>query len=104
MTNTSFTERVLGSAWPVHMNKAIAEAMYANIKQVGLPQWSEDDQTLAKAVQKELKVKEEGLVTQDRRSETSAQGRRAHGRRVRRHRRYFMERPYCHVVVSVQHP
>ena len=63
MTNTSFTERVLGSAWPVHMNKPIAEAMYANIKQVGLPQWSEDDQTLAKAIQKELKVKEEGLVT-----------------------------------------
>ncbi len=63
MTNTTFTERVLGSAWPVHMNKPIAEAMYANIKQVGLPQWSEDDQTLAKALQKELKVKEEGLAT-----------------------------------------
>ena len=35
--------------------------MYENIKQVGLPQWSEDDQTLAKAVQKELKVPERGL-------------------------------------------
>ncbi len=63
MTDTSFTSRVLGAAWPVHMNKPIAEAMYANIKQVGLPQWSEDDQTLAKALQKELKVKEEGLAT-----------------------------------------
>src|SRR5450631_2851890 len=30
MTNTAFTERVLGAAWPVHMNKPIAEAMYAN--------------------------------------------------------------------------
>src|SRR2546421_5327492 len=57
MTNTTFTSRVLGSAWPVHMNKSIAETMYANIKQVGLPQWSDDDQTLAKALQKELKVK-----------------------------------------------
>src|SRR6202162_6152406 len=28
MTNTEFTERVLGSAWPVHMNKPIAEDMY----------------------------------------------------------------------------
>src|SRR5882724_1204818 len=63
MTNTTFTSRVLGSAWPVHMNKPIAETMYANIKQVGLPQWSDDDQTLAKALQKELKVKEEGLST-----------------------------------------
>src|SRR5258708_14203720 len=63
MTDTSFTSRVLGTAWPVHMNKPIAETMYANIKQVGLPQWSEDDQTLAKAVQKELKVKEEGLAS-----------------------------------------
>jgi aminobenzoyl-glutamate utilization protein B len=63
MTNTTFTSRVLGSAWPVHMNKPIAETMYANIKQVGLPQWSDDDQTLAKAVQKELKVKEEGLAS-----------------------------------------
>ena len=63
MTDTSFTSRVLGAAWPVHMNKPIAEAMYANIKQVGLPEWSQDDQTLAKALQKELKVKEEGLAT-----------------------------------------
>ena len=30
--------------------------MYANIKAVGLPQWSDDDQTLAKALQRELKV------------------------------------------------
>jgi aminobenzoyl-glutamate utilization protein B len=63
MTNTTFTSRLLGSAWPSHMNKVIAETLYANIKQVGLPQWSEDDQTLAKAVQRELKVKEEGLHT-----------------------------------------
>src|SRR5579871_4998605 len=63
MTDTTFTERVLGEAWPVHMNKPIAEAMYANIKQVGLPTWTEDDQKLAKAIQKELKVKEEGLAT-----------------------------------------
>ncbi|HEX4949334.1 MAG TPA: amidohydrolase [Blastocatellia bacterium] len=62
MTKTSFTSRVLGSAWPVHMNKAVAEAMYENIKQIGLPQWSEADQTLAKALQKELKVQETGLA------------------------------------------
>ena len=63
MTNTEFTERVLGSAWPVHMNKAIAEDMYANIKQVGLPVWDDKDQALAKAVQREIKVRTEGLAT-----------------------------------------
>ena len=37
--------------------------MYENIKQVGLPQWSDADQALAKAVQRELKVPERGLDT-----------------------------------------
>jgi aminobenzoyl-glutamate utilization protein B len=62
MTNTTFTTRVLGSAWPAHFNRPIAEDMYENIKQVGLPTWSADDEKLAKALQKELKVKEEGLA------------------------------------------
>ncbi|HEX2076752.1 MAG TPA: hypothetical protein VHG08_03555, partial [Longimicrobium sp.] len=46
--------RVLGSAWPQHFNKPIAVAMYENIKRVGLPKWSDEDQTLARAVQREL--------------------------------------------------
>ncbi len=62
MTNTSYTSRLLGSAWPGHFNKVIAETTYANIKAVGLPVWSADDQKLAKAVQRELKVKETGLA------------------------------------------
>jgi aminobenzoyl-glutamate utilization protein B len=62
MTNTSVTSRILGAAWPQHFNKPVAEAMYENIKQVGLPKWSDADQTLAKAVQKELKVPDRGLA------------------------------------------
>ncbi len=61
MTNTTVSARVLGSAWPLHFNKPVALAMYENIKQVGLPQWSEADQALAKAVQRELKAAERGL-------------------------------------------
>ena len=49
-------------AWPVHMNKAIAEDEYENIKQIGLPVWDEKDQRLAKAVQHEIKAKEQGLA------------------------------------------
>ena len=54
MTNTKMTSRILGTAYPRHFNKVVAETMYANIKTVGLPTWSEADQTLAKALQKEL--------------------------------------------------
>src|SRR5881628_2162111 len=63
MTDTEYTMRVLGSAWPGHFNKTVAETMYANIEKVGLPQWSEADQTLAKALQRELKVPEVGMAT-----------------------------------------
>ena len=54
MTSTNVNRRVLGSAWPRHFNKVIAETAYENIKQIGLPEWSEADQTLALALQKEV--------------------------------------------------
>jgi aminobenzoyl-glutamate utilization protein B len=54
MTGTKWTSRILGTAWPQHMNKITAETMFENIKRVGLPQWSDADQSLAKALQKEL--------------------------------------------------
>jgi len=64
MTGTELLPtRVLGSAWPQHFNKAVAEAAFANITRVGLPQWTDDDQTLAKALQKELGSSETGLTT-----------------------------------------
>src|SRR5579862_1832073 len=63
MTDTNYTERLLGTAWTAYFNKPIAEDMYANIKKVGLPQWSDDDQTLAKALQRELKVPVRGLAS-----------------------------------------
>src|SRR3989449_8429196 len=63
MTDTEVSMRVLGSAWPQHMNKTIAETMHANIEKVGLPEWTEAEQTLAKALQHELKVPEVGLAT-----------------------------------------
>jgi len=64
MTDTELASmKVLGSAWPGHFNKTIAETMYANIEKVGLPQWSEADVALAKATQREMKVPEIGLAT-----------------------------------------
>jgi len=63
MTDTTYTSRLLGSAWTAYFNKPIAEAMYENIKKVGLPTWSNDDETLAKALQRELKVPVTGLAS-----------------------------------------
>jgi aminobenzoyl-glutamate utilization protein B len=56
MTDTKFTYEILGSAWPVHTNKVMAAAAYDNIKKVGLPTWSEEDQLLARASQIELEA------------------------------------------------
>jgi len=63
MTGTTLASvRILGSAWPQHFNKVVAQATYENIKQVGLPQWSEADQALARAVQRTLGVPDSGLA------------------------------------------
>ena len=113
MTDTTFTSRLLGSAWPGHFNRPIAEAMYENIKKVGLPQWSDDDQTLAKGLQKELKVPERGLADESagnacrrvrRRSERRrwrrGPGSRPDRRRLRRYRRRLLGRADGHAALS----
>jgi aminobenzoyl-glutamate utilization protein B len=67
MTGTELVEtRVMGSAWPQHFNRTVAETTFANIKKVGMPKWSDADQTLAKALQKELGSRETGLTMEVR--------------------------------------
>src|SRR5882762_3307796 len=61
MTGTTVDHKLVGSAWPPFFNKVIAEAQQNNIEAVGMPKWSEADQTLAKALQKEIGAKVEGL-------------------------------------------
>jgi len=62
MTDTKLADvRILGSAWDGHFNKPIAEATYENIKRVGLPEWTENDQNFAKAVQAEVAAPTTGL-------------------------------------------
>ncbi|HYM24120.1 MAG TPA: amidohydrolase [Vicinamibacterales bacterium] len=63
MTDTTVTQKVLGSAWPGHFNKTVAQVMQANIETVGVPEWTDDEVKLAKALQKEMKVPEIGLPT-----------------------------------------
>ena len=62
MTDTKLdTIVVLGSGWSGHFNKPVAEAMYQNIKNVGVPKWDAADIALAKGLQKELGVPDTGL-------------------------------------------
>ncbi|MGH9340028.1 MAG: amidohydrolase [Acidobacteriota bacterium] len=61
MTGTEVEWRILGSAWPRHFNKVLAEAAFENIRAVGMPEWSEADQTLAQALQRELGSEPNGL-------------------------------------------
>lgn len=63
MTDTTVTQRIVGSAWPCHFNKVIAEVQNKNIEMIGMPEWTEADQTLAKALQKDIGAKVEGLKT-----------------------------------------
>jgi aminobenzoyl-glutamate utilization protein B len=54
MTDTEVSHRILGSAWPRHFNRVMAENVNRHIQAVGLPEWSAADQELAKAVQSEV--------------------------------------------------
>ncbi len=63
MTKTTMKSRILGSAWPQHANKPLAEATYGNMLKVGVPEWSKEDQTLAKGLQTELGQTAVGIPT-----------------------------------------
>ena len=64
MTGTKLaSERVLGSAWPGHFNRPIAEQMTENFKLIGLPRWTAADQQFARAIQKEVGGDTTGLDT-----------------------------------------
>ena len=65
MTDTSMSRRIVGAAYPRHFNRPIALAMDENIKKIGLPSWSENDQQFAKALQSLMGAEEpEGLATE----------------------------------------
>ena len=71
MTGTQVdTVMIIGSAMDQHFNKSIAETMGKNITRVGMPKWDANDLALARALQRELGVRESGL-------DTSASGMRA---------------------------
>lgn len=62
-TETKVSRRLLGYAAPNYGNKPIAEAAYENIKAVGMPHWTADDQAFAQHVQELHSPKIEPLDT-----------------------------------------
>ena len=61
-TGTTVTHQLLGTAASMNGNKPLAEAVYENIKAVGMPKWTAGDQAFAKAVQTENHLKLQPLA------------------------------------------
>jgi len=63
MTDTRIdTIMTVGAAWGRHFSKPVAEATYANIQRIGLPEWDENDVALAHGLQRDLGRDETGLA------------------------------------------
>lgn len=57
MTGTTVTRRLVGSAWPAHFNKVIAETQQREIERVGMAEWSEGTTLLLSPCTKEIAAK-----------------------------------------------
>jgi aminobenzoyl-glutamate utilization protein B len=61
MTRTSVEVDVMAAVWPTRGNRTLAQAVQRNIELVGVPEWSSEEDALARALQARAKVKVEGL-------------------------------------------
>ena len=100
-TGTELAEaRVLAAAHQSHHNKALAELMMKNIELVGMPQWTEQENAFARALQKELGCATNGMPVKI--GAMGKTGRRVYGRSLLRpwrcdarspHRDHWFPRP-----------
>ncbi len=61
MTGTEWSVQVLSAIWPTRGNKSLAEITQKNIELVGMPTWNEQEENLAKELQRKQGVKVVGL-------------------------------------------
>ena len=59
------TVMMVGSGWSGHFSRPVAEAMYQNIKTVGMPTWDDKDLALARGIQRELGVADSGMTSRN---------------------------------------
>lgn len=63
MTNCDVDVHVRAAVWPVRFNQTIAEVIQRNVEAIGAPTWTEEEQEFARTLQREAKVRVEGLKT-----------------------------------------
>jgi aminobenzoyl-glutamate utilization protein B len=63
-TGTDMEFRVLSAVHQRNANRALAELIQENIELVGMPEWTEEENEFAKAIQKELGRTETGMPTE----------------------------------------
>lgn len=63
MTNTELEVVIKTAVWPVRGNQALAEALQRNIELVGMPEWTDEDQNLARSIQEGAGIDTTGLTT-----------------------------------------
>ncbi len=61
MTDTSVSVDVISAVWPVRGNRTLAELFQREIELVGVPDWTNEEEDLARAVQAKAGVPVEGL-------------------------------------------
>jgi aminobenzoyl-glutamate utilization protein B len=61
MTNTSVSVDVMSAVWPLRSNRTLAELFQREIELVGVPDWTKEEDDLARAVQAKARVPVEGL-------------------------------------------
>lgn len=61
MTNTEYETEVMAAVWPTRGNQTMAETIQRNIEAIGLPAWTEEEQSFAIALQRKAGAKEDGL-------------------------------------------
>ncbi|MEE8349423.1 MAG: peptidase dimerization domain-containing protein, partial [Acidobacteriota bacterium] len=63
MTQTTFSVEIMSAVWPSRSNQTAAEVIQQNIEAVGMPEWSQKEQDLARELQSKRGVVSGGLVT-----------------------------------------
>jgi aminobenzoyl-glutamate utilization protein B len=61
MTNTEVETELMSAVWPVRGNRTLAELVQREIERVGVPDWTKEEDELARAVQAKAKVAVGGL-------------------------------------------
>jgi aminobenzoyl-glutamate utilization protein B len=61
MTDCSFETKITSTSWPTRANQTMAEIIQKNIETVGIPEWSQKEDALARKLQKKIRVPVVGL-------------------------------------------